>query len=172
LADVERVYKELGQVVVAVSEGITRPDGEPLFTAVASTDAFGHKQLGGVSVALADAVKAQLGLKARFEKPDTLQRAFSACVSDADREEAFDAGAAAVEHAVAGASGQMVTLVRESNSPYRCTVGLVDAAQVANAEKKLPDSYLSENGTDVTQAFFDYARPLIGAPLPEYGYLF
>jgi len=67
---------------------------------------------------------------------------------------------------VAGTSGYMVTLVRQSNDPYRWTTGLARLEDVANAERLMPDEFLNAEGNNVTQAFLDYARPLIGPPLP------
>jgi hypothetical protein len=40
--------------------------------------------------------------------------------------------------------------------------------QVANVEKQMPDSYISTDGTFVTDEFLAYARPLIGPDLPDY----
>jgi 6-phosphofructokinase 1 len=59
----------------------------------------------------------------------------------------------------------MITLVRTSNNPYRCETGLAPLADVANAERPVPAEFISEAGNDVTAAFLEYARPLIGGPL-------
>ena len=75
-------------------------------------------------------------------------------------------GQSAVRLAVDGKTGVMVTLVRVAQDPYQCETGTVPLEQVANAERLLPDVYLSEQGDDVTPAFLDYARPLIGPPPP------
>jgi 6-phosphofructokinase 1 len=91
--------------------------------------------------------------------------------SPVDLEEAYAVGRAAVRHAVAGEDGHMVTLVRESNDPYRWTTGRAPLEQVANAERKVPDAFISADGNDVTEAFLEYARPLIGGPLPPYARL-
>jgi len=80
-------------------------------------------------------------------------------------------GQMAVRHAVDGMSDKMVTLVRESNDPYKWSTGLADLELVANAEKLVPDEFITENANDVTEAFREYARPLIGGPLPKYAYL-
>ena len=69
---------------------------------------------------------------------------------------------------LAGENDKMVTLVRHTDGGYSCTTGLVELAQVANAQRLLPDEYLNEDKTMVTQAFYDYALPLIGDPLPRY----
>ncbi len=67
-ADIQEAHKKYGGVVVAISEGVTDPQGNPLMTAVQAKDAFGHVQLGGISVWLAQQVTDNLGLKCRFEK--------------------------------------------------------------------------------------------------------
>ena len=66
LADVERVYKEKGNCMVAVSEGIHYADGSFVSEAKTSaTDGFGHAQLGGLAARLADVVKQKTGAKVR-----------------------------------------------------------------------------------------------------------
>lgn len=170
LADVEAVYRERGCVVIAACEGL-RDDHGNLVAARQdglNLDAFGHPELGGLGQYLVDLSMNELHLKARLDKPGTMQRSSGLCISEVDAEEAFAAGAAAVRLAVAGTSGQMVTLVRESDQPYRCSTGLVPLEMVANQEKYLPDSFINEAGNHVTQAYKDYARPLIGGPLPPY----
>ena len=171
VADVERVVKRLGWVVVAVSEGVHDPQGNFLAAASEAVDAFGHKQLGGVSAYLADQVTHGTGLKARFEKPDTMQRACTALISTTDAQEAYDVGQAAVRAMMEGQTGQMVTLVREPGSVYRARTGLVPLEKVANREKHLPAEYMAGPEEGVTEAFLAYVRPLIGPPLPEHGRL-
>jgi 6-phosphofructokinase 1 len=65
----------------------------------------------------------------------------------------------------------MITLERVSNNPYRCETGLAPLAEVANAERPVPDEFIAADRNDVTPAFLDYARPLIGAPFPRYARL-
>ena len=83
-------------------------------------------------------------------------------------DEAYGGGRRAVRHAAAGQSDCLVTLVRESTEPYRCTTGLAPLAEIANVERRLPDEFLDEAGTFVTPAFVAYAQPLIGDPIPRY----
>ena len=77
-------------------------------------------------------------------------------------------GEAAVRYAAGGETDKMVILVRETGPEYRCTTGLADLEEIANAEKKLPDEFINAEGNFVTQKFIDYAMPLIGGPLPVY----
>lgn len=170
LRDVESVYKERGGVVIAACEGLKLPDGTLVaaFQDSINIDAFGHPELGGLGQYLVDLVVKELKLKARLDKPGTMQRSSGVCASEVDRQEAYHVGAAAVDRAAAGTSGYMVTLVRESNAPYCCTTGLAPLEDVANAEKSLPDEFINSAGNFVTAAFKEYARPLLGGPLPRY----
>jgi 6-phosphofructokinase len=173
LEDVSTVYERLGYCVVAICEGAKGPDGEPLSASATAidVDAFGHKQMGGAAEYLCKQIAANLGLKARFDKPGTIQRMSAVLASRVDQKEAYAVGEMAVCHAVDGVSDKMVTLVRESNDPYTWSTGLADLEAVANAEKLVPDEFIADNESDVTAAFIEYARPLIGGPLPKYGYL-
>jgi len=169
LADVESVYSRLGYALITVCEGLKDKDGKYLTASDRSiyADSFGHKQLGGVADYLCNVVADNLNIKARFDKPGTIQRMSSLCMSKTDAEEAYMVGQAAVENAIEGASGYMVSLVRESNDPYKCTTGLAALEKVANAEKPVPDEFINEAGNFVTNAYIEYAKPLIG-DLPEY----
>jgi 6-phosphofructokinase 1 len=170
LADVESVYLRLGHVVITVCEGLKDERGEYLSASgkAVDVDRFGHKQLGGAAAVLCDMVSEGLGIKARWDKPGTIQRVSMLAASPVDLEEAYRVGRDAVRHAVAGRDGHMVTLVRESSDPYRCATGLAPLEQVANAERKVPDEFIAAEGNDVTEAFLEYARPLIGPPLAPY----
>jgi 6-phosphofructokinase 1 len=170
LADVETVYGRQGYVVIAACEGLRTLDGRLVAAnqAALNVDAFGHPELGGLGQYLVDLVMGELHLKARLDKPGTMQRAAGLCISPVDAQEAAMAGAQAVRHAVEGGSGYMVTLVRESNQPYRCTTGLASLEEVANVEKILPDEFINETGNGVTAAFKAYTRPLLGGSLPDY----
>jgi len=173
LDDVQKVVDRLGHCVIAVCEGAKGMKGKALAesTSALDVDAFGHPQRGGAADCLCHAISGELGLKARFDKPGTIQRVAGLQASVVDREEAFAAGEMAVCHAVAGATGKMVTLERISNDPYECQTGLADLNAVANAEKLMPDEFIAPSGNDVTEAFLKYARPLIGEDLPPYAYL-
>lgn len=173
LGDVERVYRRLGHAVITVCEGLRDEQGEYLSASGRGVDVdrFGHKQLGGVAGVLCAMIADGLGVKARWDKPGTIQRVSMLAASPVDLEEAYQVGRAAVHHAVEGRDGAMVTLVRESSDPYRCVTGLAPLERVANAERTVPDAFIAPDGSDVTEAFLAYARPLIGDRLPSYARL-
>ena len=171
LSDVARVYKERGNCMVAVSEGIHYADGSFVSEAKTSaTDGFGHAQLGGLAALLANVVKEKLGVKVRGIELSLLQRCGAHLASETDIEESFMAGKAAVENAVAGMTDKMVAFERgEINGHYACKTKLLNLTDVANFEKKVPLEWINEAHNGVTHDFIDYALPLIqGEPkLPK-----
>ena len=173
VSDVKACYDEHGFCVVAVSEGLVDESDEPLGSAGQPVikDAFGHVRKGAVVETIAEQIRGELGLIARFDKPNYLQRSFAETMSSVDRDEAYQVGRAAVRAAVAGHSDVMVALVREPGPAYRCGTSLAPLAKVANVEHKLPGEYINARGNDVTEAFMAYARPLIGGPLAPYARL-
>src|SRR5213079_1050569 len=115
---VRATLKRIGRAVIVVCEGCKNEKGEYLseMGGKFGADAFGHKQLGGVGEFVGNFIEQEIGVKARRNKPGTLQRAGMHFASKTDVDEAFECGQAAVRHAASGISGQMVTLVRKSNS--------------------------------------------------------
>jgi 6-phosphofructokinase 1 len=181
LSEVEAVYRRLGRVVIAMSEGARDQEGESLGRALkGDVDVFGHKMKGGASDEVARLITAEMGLKARVDKPNYLQRSSMGVASRVDLEEAYEVGRAAVRAAVAGETGQMISLVRLSSTPYEFTTGLTPLSEVANRERPLPPEYIDRETGEITSGFIDretgeitsgfaaYAKPLIGDPLPPY----
>jgi ATP-dependent phosphofructokinase / diphosphate-dependent phosphofructokinase len=175
LADVEAVYRARGYAVVVISENQTEPapgggvrvlgaTGEPEWV-----DAFGHTYHASPALYLMRRLRAELGLQGRYDRPGSIQRADSTLVSSVDEREAYAVGRAAVRAAVRGQGGQMVTLVRAADPPYRCTTGLVPVAAVANQTRLLPRELIGPSAAEpITDAFRAYATPLLGGPLPDY----
>ena len=166
LADVQRVYKETGSCMVAVSEGIHYADGSFVSEAkISATDGFGHAQLGGLASFLANEIKKVRGIELSL-----LQRCGAHLASETDIEEAVMAGRAAVENAVAGITDKMVAFERETvGGHYVCKTKLLPLTEVANFEKKIPLEWINDSHNGVKQEFIDYVLPLIqGEPkLPK-----
>jgi len=170
LKRVRMTVRKRGYCVVVVAEHLIDAEGNQVGE-VYGVDAFGHPLTAGVADTLVDLVRGELGLRARSDKPGDMQRMATMHISKTDRDEAYLAGRMAMRYAVRGVTGKMVTLVRATGSRYACETGLADLESIANEQKQLPADYLDADGTGVTQAFLDYARPLIGDPLPEHGQL-
>jgi ATP-dependent phosphofructokinase / diphosphate-dependent phosphofructokinase len=172
LADVKAANERFGRCVVAVSEGIHDASGQPIMTQLAKQlerDAHGNVQLSG-SGALADLlceqIKAQLGLKrVRGDTFGYLQRSFLGCVSDVDAREAREVGEKAVQYSVWGSRDGSVAIKRSGT--YSADYELVPLADVAGKTRVMDDAFIAPNGTDVTEAFRLYLRPLLGSDMPD-----
>ena len=173
LADVKSIYDRLGRVVICVCEGLRDEKGEFVKASAKQidTDKFGHSQLGGVGDYLVNLVSENLKIKARCDKPGTIQRVSMTCASQIDLDEAYLVGQVAISQAVAGESDKMVTLIRKSNEPYQCETGIVELEKVALRTKKVPNEFISKESNFVSKQFLEYAKPLIGGPLAEYAHL-
>jgi 6-phosphofructokinase 1 len=170
LARVEDAYSRYGFAVAVVAENARGPEGvlgdqqEPWLV-----DDFGHPYYDGPARYLAGRIGKRLGVRVRYEKPGTIQRSFAAAISRTDATEAEMVGRAAVRHAIHGETDVIVTLVRTDGDGYACSTGLAPLAQVAGKVQAMPEAYLDRANGFVTKAFLDYARPLIGSPLPRFG---
>jgi 6-phosphofructokinase 1 len=168
LERVKQTVRKQGYCVVVASEGVHYADGTFLADAGA-TDAFGHKQLGGVAPTLAAMVKEELGYKYHWALSDYLQRAARHIASRTDVEQAYAVGKAAVEYAVAGRNAIMVTIERGRGKRYTWTTGEAPLNLVANVEHKVPRDYITRDGFGITDKARSYLAPLIeGEDYPPY----
>lgn len=171
MAKVKELAATKSSVVIAVSEGVHIADGRYVceLGREVAVDAFGHKQMSGTAVMLADKIAAETGLKTRAIEFSTLQRAATHLASLTDINEAFQVGHDAVVAANEGKTGMMITLDRNGDDPYQCGTSAYDIHAIANVERKVPDEWITADGTDLTQDYEKYARPLImGELMPLY----
>ena len=172
LADVKATYDRLGRCVIAVSEGIHDAAGAPIIATLAKDmefDAHGNIQLSGTG-ALADLlceeIKRKLGIKrVRGDTFGYLQRSFIGCVSDVDQREAREVGEKAVQYAMWGGRDGSVAIKRAGY--YAADYELLPLEAVAGKTRTMEDEFLSASGTDVTDAFRMYLRPLLGSGMPD-----
>ncbi|CAH1044460.1 6-phosphofructokinase [Halomonas sp. TD01] len=168
MARVEECVQKYGYCVIVVSEGARYEDGTFLADA-GNTDAFGHRQLGGVAPTLAGMVKQDLGYKYHWAVADYLQRAARHLASKTDVEQAYAVGREAVTLALAGKNAMMPAIRRISQEPYQWDVISAPLSQVANQEKFMPRDFISENGFAITPACRAYLSPLIqGEDFPPF----
>lgn len=167
---VKKIAEEKHTVVVAVSEGIKLADGEFVSAqgADAKKDAFGHTQLSGVGAYLANMLTAEAGIKSRAIEFSTMQRCATHVVSKTDSDEAFNAGYLAVQKAFEGNTGEMVVIKVDSRAPYITSYNTFDIHEVANVERKVPQEWITNDGTFVSDEFIEYAKPLIQGELDAY----
>ena len=172
LHDVKATYERHGRCVIAVSEGIHDASGQPIITTLAKElerDAHGNVQLSG-SGALADLlceeIKSKLGIKrVRGDTLGYLQRSFIGCVSDVDQREAREVGEKAVQFAMWGKQDGSVAIKRTGF--YSVDYELLPLEAVAGKTRVMEDEFITASGTDVTDAFRMYLRPLLGSGMPD-----
>ena len=172
LLDVKTIYERYGRCVVAVSEGIHDASGIPMASLLAKElehDDHGNVQLSG-NGALADLlcqeIKTRLNIKrVRGDTFGYLQRSFMGCVSDVDQREAREVGEKAVQFALWGKQSGSVAIKRVGS--YSVDYELLPLQAVAGKTRVMEDAFISESGTDVTDAFRLYLRPLLGSGMPD-----
>ncbi len=168
MARIDDCVKKYGYCVIVVSEGARYSDGSFLADA-GTTDAFGHKQLGGVAPSLAGMVKQDLGYKYHWAVADYLQRSARHLASATDVQQAYAVGKAAVEFALAGKTSVMPAIIRTSESPYAWEIGEAPLSEIANAEKFMPRDYITPDGFGISELGRNYFIPLIqGEDYPPY----
>ncbi|MFT3687265.1 MAG: 6-phosphofructokinase [Phycisphaerales bacterium] len=180
IEDVKATIGKYGRCQIAVSEGIRDKDGREIGATLiqgAQTDAHGNVQLSG-SGALGDSLSNLI--KERIKSPsgkpprvraDTLgymQRCWPE-PSQIDSTEARAVGVKAATEAMNGATDGSIAIVRVSNHPYRIEKRLVKLTEVAAKTRHMPPEFIAPPH-DVTKAFLEYARPLVGE-LPQFAHL-
>jgi 6-phosphofructokinase 1 len=176
--DVAGVYEKLGRCVVAVSEGICDADGvtwAKKLAEQAEVDAHGNVQLSGTGALadyLANQVKAELGKKKRV-RADTfgyLQRSYPGMQSPVDVREARWCGRHAVQFAMKEDNGSVAIRRTGNGKNYAVELFRTELSNVAEKTKSMPDEFINAEGNGITDAFVEYAMPLVGE-LPKTEYL-
>lgn len=170
LEDVHRVTDEYGWVSIVVGEGVVWTDGTPV-SASQTSDRFNNVEfgaMGGSSAALSlhQLIHKNTGWRGEFQIPESMPMAAEDRVGPHDRQEAWDCGMEAVSLALRGVSRVMVTIERIGNDPYRVRYGHAALSDVAVRARPMPSDLFSPG--DVTPAFLEYARPLVGSFAPYF----
>ena len=165
-------HERHGRCVIAVSEGIHDASGKSIAEQLAKNverDAHGNVQLSGsgaLADLLCDQIKDRLGIKrVRGDTFGYLQRSFLGCVSDVDQREAREVGEKAVQYAMWGDRDGSVAIKRTGD--YAASYELVPLEAVAGKTRVMDDAFIAPSGTDVTDAFRLYLRPLLGSGMPD-----
>ena len=163
IEDVKKALEHTSNLVVCVSEGIN--DGNGTFICELASDVgvdtFGHKMLTGSGKYLENLVKEKLGVKVRSIELNVNQRCSSSMISATDQEEAIQAGISGVHFALDGITGKMIAFHRTEGADYSINYVPEDVNLICNQEKTVPPEGFTGNGSDIGQAFIDYALPLI-----------
>jgi len=173
VADVRAVYKKLGRCVVAVSEGVADEHGEAIASRfIKEKDSHDNVQLSGSGALgdlLAAEIRARIGIsRIRADTFGYLQRSFAGLRSEADAREARTVGMLAVREAAKGTGSGTIVIRRRPGKKYQVCFDRMPLSSVAKETRHVPDEFISAAGNDVTPAFLDYAKPIVG-PLPKIG---
>jgi 6-phosphofructokinase 1 len=171
LADVKATHERHGRCVIAVSEGIHDGSGRAIVEQLGGgeRDAHGNVQLSGTGALadlLCDAIRSRLQIKrVRGDTFGYLQRSFVGCVSDVDQREAREVGEKAVQFAFWGERSGSVAIKRTGF--YSADYELLPLEAVAGKTRTMEDELIAPGGTDVTDAFRLYLRPLLGSGMAD-----
>ncbi|HEX8552050.1 MAG TPA: 6-phosphofructokinase [Abditibacteriaceae bacterium] len=162
--EMRRAYQKYGYAVAVTTEGVRDENGAALD-----------------GDALAALLREKIGVAARCDKPGSLARVAQNAISRVDADEAHLLGELAVrlsgdvgEEDQKQYSGIVVVLQRDLHTAdkgekgYRAVEGTQQIAQVNEGARRLPAAFLTASGTQISDEFTEWARPLIGGALTEY----
>ena len=166
LKDAKACLEKRGWVSVVVSEGLLYADGTPV-SASTTQDNFSNTEfgaMGGASVGLQihRMLRESTGLRGEFQIVESLNMSAIDRATEQDLDEAYRCGQKAVEYALSGISGVMVTIERLRHQPYQVSYGKAPLNSVAVRAKSMPDHFINSSGNDVTEAALEYLKPLVG----------
>ncbi len=160
---VNAMLKQTGRCLVVVSEGFDVGD------VGAVKDSFGHTLFGASKITVAQTIVNYLNSKglavkgaARCNVAGTDQRHSMAYASSVDLDEAYRVGQKAVELAAKDQGGYMSTILRMPGIIYNVQYDKVPLSEVANSERTFPKNWILPSGSDVSDEFIRYAKPLLG----------
>ncbi|MDD5217580.1 MAG: diphosphate--fructose-6-phosphate 1-phosphotransferase [Candidatus Omnitrophica bacterium] len=167
---VDKILRRVGYCVVVISETIRDARGNRIGARKdgITQDSFGHQYVEGASGYLARLVEKTLKVRARYDKPGTIQRMSMSYISKVDQEEAYQAGVHAVKWALKGISKRMVGFRRKAGKKYHIEYSPVPLEKIPHRERYFPAAFLSSDKTNVNTAFVKYAFPLVGGQLPQF----
>ena len=119
LEKVKNIYEKKHHMIIVTSEGIKDKNGKFIFESESLLDQFGHNQLGGVSINLANLIKEKLGYKTRYYELSLLQRANVICKSKIEEKIAKEVSSFAVKSAFKGISDKVVIIKANRDNEYK-----------------------------------------------------
>ncbi len=166
--NINKMLKEHGRAMVVVSEGL-EIEGLEIPEEFVVRDSFGHAMLSSSKITVGQLLTNALNEKplavkgkARCNVSGTHQRNDIVHASNVDLAESYYVGQKAALLAAAGEHGYMASILRADRDNYTIEYGKAPLSEVANSERHFPAEWITPCGTDVTDDFLKYARPLIG----------
>lgn len=171
LEDVHKNLRNNNKLLIVTSEGLKGESGQYINVDdnCYETDAFGHKQLGGIGKYLQQIIKSNITSSVKLSEIGVIQRCAMHCISKADLSEAEMVGRASVNYALEGYTGYMASLQRENHKEYNCITKLSKLEDVCNKVKCVPAHWINEHKNGVTEDMINYIRPLITGEISTLG---
>ena len=168
----EAIRKELAEEPYTSVLAYLESCSEMLRACGAEPDDYDHIELSGTGM-LADALAAiaKLAIIHQCDVPkprvraDTFgyaQRDFAGEWSPVDAAEAEMVGRDAVRYAAQGDIDGSITLQADRDGKYRAYTRIRKLRDIGGLVRPLDEEFYEKDGTDVTPAFIEYARPLVG----------
>ncbi|MDR1590862.1 MAG: diphosphate--fructose-6-phosphate 1-phosphotransferase [Puniceicoccales bacterium] len=117
-------------------------------------------QAMGTAEKLREVLEESLEIRVLATKLGVLQYSAAHFLSKTDMDEAYACGVKAVDFALDGLTGKMVTILRSEGNRYGVEYGVADLVNICGYEKALPKHWLNEDGR-LNNNFSKYALPLI-----------
>jgi ATP-dependent phosphofructokinase / diphosphate-dependent phosphofructokinase len=155
LAKVKAIYLQKRKAFIVVSEGVA-----PHLTDTGEVDSFSHKQLGGISALLAEAVKKHLNIPTRPIEFSLMQRSAADSISLVDHKEAIKVSQVAVRKVVKDHTNAMIVITRVPGPDYKVRFHLKNLKSIANVERKLTPELLKDIHGE-RKMIREYLQPLI-----------
>jgi len=170
IRQVDKTLARAGFCIIVISETIRDAEGKRIGSKAGgiTRDPFGHPYVEGAAAHLTKLVEVHLKIRARFDKPGTIQRMSMPYISSVDQEEAYEAGAHAVKWALKGMSKVMVGFKRVESYDYKIKYVPIPLEKIPSQERILTPRFFDAPTNMVTPDFVRYALPLIGNDLPEF----
>ncbi len=171
---INAMVRERGRCIVVVSEGCDVLEEGGVRAEDMILDSFGHPNFGASGVTVQEVLVRYLNKHgipakgaARGQTYGTDQRDTAIYASTVDLDEAYRCGQKAVLLGAEGQGGFMSTILRNDGLIYEVRYDKAPLELVANSERTFPAEWITKDGTDVSDEFVAYARPLIGEDWPS-----
>jgi 6-phosphofructokinase 1 len=151
---INAMVRERGRCIVVVSEGCDVLEEGGVRAEDMVLDSFGHPNFGASGVTVQEVLVRYLnkhGIPAK----------------GAARGQTYGTDQKAVLLGAEGQGGFMSTILRNDGLIYEVRYDKAPLELVANSERTFPAEWITKDGTDVSDEFVAYARPLIGEDWPS-----
>ena len=162
IEDVRKVVDVKGKCMVVVSEGVKGVDGRYIFENSLGKNESPILGMSGASLSLASLLRKLFSCKVRSVDLGILQRCAIHAATAMDKYYAESLGSYAVEQALRGATGVMVSNTIDGD--FR----VFDLSDVLSSSHNLPAEYIASENNNISQEFCELISPWLDPVKPVY----